>query len=424
MFCSECGAKNEKDALFCSECGFKFEEEKPKKEVKKETKKVVESKEEPKVEKEVSNTEKKKSSAKLIFLIILATVIAGGYKILSDMTSPKEVAKGYIDAVVNNDADRIYDYIEIKGDKTFASKKMFKKIYGDNNKTDVENYSVTKTEYGKGNLTATVYFNYTVKGSEEEKTGSVKLTKLKEKTYFIFDTWKINDFKDNSSLVAKDYKISAMKGTKIVFGDVEVTDKYLDKKASTDTLDVYVLPQVFTIKTKIKATLPNGLDVEKEVTPSGYYDSYTVSFNEEDLTEKQKDKIASTSKKILVNLYESAIDGDDFDSIKSTYKHDGVDMSKLEKSYNTFVKDLSGDYYKLTKFDINDISVYSIYLNTEGNLEVQYKVTYDYTVEYKSGDEVKTKDRTNISTWMTLMLGSDKDGYYLTNIKSLNTYFY
>lgn len=420
MFCSECGTKNEKGSLFCSECGFKFEEEKEtKKVVKKEVKKGKVSE-----TREASNTVKKKSSTKTIIIIILIAVIAGGYKILSDMTSPKEIAKGYVDAVVNNDADRIYDYIEINGDKTFASKKMFKKIYGDNEKTNIENYSITKTEYGKGNLTATVYFNYTVKGSDEEKTGSVKLTKLKEKTYFIFDTWKINDLKDSSSLVTKDYKISAMKGTKIVFGDVEVTNKYLDKKASTDTLDVYVLPQVFTIKTKIKATLPNGLDVEKEVTPSKWYDSYTVSFNEKDLTEKQKDKIASAGKKIINNLYESAIANESFSDIKSSYKHDGVDMKELEKSYNNFVKDLSDDYYKLTKIDVNDATVYSIYLNNEGNLEVQFKVIYDYTVEYKSGDETKTKDRTKNSTWMTLILGSDKDGYYLANIKSLKTYFY
>ena len=91
MFCSECGAKNEKGAMFCSECGFKFEEEKEvKKSSKKESKKVE----------EVVNNEPieptKKSNAKIIILILLVTVLGVGYKIMSDMTSPSKIADEYI----------------------------------------------------------------------------------------------------------------------------------------------------------------------------------------------------------------------------------------------------------------------------------------------------------------------------------------
>ena len=39
MYCSECGAKNEKDALFCEECGAKLEQLKEEKTPKKKTQK-------------------------------------------------------------------------------------------------------------------------------------------------------------------------------------------------------------------------------------------------------------------------------------------------------------------------------------------------------------------------------------------------
>ena len=418
MFCSECGAKNEKDARFCSECGFKFEEEK--KVVKKEIKKVETSE----VKSAEPSTTKKKSNTKTIIIIILIAALIGGYKILSDMTGPSEVAKNYIEAVVNNNTDKLYDYLEIKGDKTFVSKKLFKKIYTKNYKSKISNYSIGKTEYGKGKLTATVNFNYTVKGSSKEQNGSVKLSKSKEKTYFIFDTWKINDLNDSSSLVVKDYKISVLKGSKLEFGDIKVSSKYLSKKESNSNTDVYVLPQVFTIKTNIKVELPNGLEIEKEVTPSSWYNSYTVSFSADDLSKKQKKEIVNSAKEIISDLYSSAIKGKKFDEIKSSYKRSGLDLTNLEKNYNKFLDDLSNGYYKLTKFTITDISIYSIRSNDEGNLEAEFKVIYDYTVEYKSGDETKTKDRTNNSAWMTIILGMDEDEYYLTNFKTLKTYFY
>ena len=418
MFCSECGAKNEKGAMFCSECGFKFEEEK---EIKKTTKKVVK---EPvsNETKEVSN--KKNVNFKTIIVVILILGLAIGYKYMSDITSPSRVANDYVSAVINGDADKIYDFLEIEGDKTFVSKKLFAKAYKESYKNEIENYSILKTEYGKGNLTATVNFNYTTKDSDSEKTGQIKLYKSKEKKLLIFDTWKINELKDSSSLVVKDFKINVLKGSKVVYGGINVTDKYLSKKESTSSVDVYVLPQVFNIKTTIKTTLPNGLEVEKEVVPSTYNNSYTLSFSEKDLTEKQKKAMVKSGKEIINDLYASAINNKKFKDIKSSYERKGLDLDNLEKKYNSFVEDLADNYYKLTKFNVTDMSVYDVYLNSDNELQVEYKVTYDYTVEYKSGDEVKTRDKTSDSAWMTIILGMDKSNYYLINIKTLKTYFY
>ena len=122
MYCGECGAKLEKDATFCSECGAKVErpkEKTPPKETKaKQTAPVVTPK-------------KPMSKAKKITLAVCAVVIVVlflGYNHLNEKFGPKGVAKEYVEAVMNKDSNALYGYLNIEGDKTFASKEKFKEV--------------------------------------------------------------------------------------------------------------------------------------------------------------------------------------------------------------------------------------------------------------------------------------------------------
>lgn len=407
MFCGECGAKNQKGDAFCKECGAKLESGEN-------TTTVV-------------NNQPRKSvskSTKIVIIVVVALIAVLGilFAVFSNLTNPKNVAKDYIQAVVDQDANKLYNYLELEGDSTYVSKEVFKSIIKEN-QTDskVSNYKITGVEYSDGKLKATVKFKYTLEGSSSEKEDEVILIKQKGKKFLFFDDWKISDSIETS--VVKDYKVKVTKGSELTFGGIKVTNKYLDKTDSTSKYDVYVLPQVFAYKTVVKAVLPSGLEIEQEVTPSSYYSSYTVSFDEDSLTDSARDKIITIAKTSLNTVYTSAIEKKAFADIKSNFEHNKIDLTALEKNYNDLVNSLSTSTNTLTSFSIDDMSIYDLELNNDGYLEVELKVNYDYEVKYKSyNDEEKTNSDSDYD-YMTVILTFDNGSYYLVGLDNLETYF-
>lgn len=414
MYCGECGTKNKVGDMFCKECGARLEQQ------------VEQNNSSNNTIKETKPRQPMSKKKKIMIAVVAAIIIVFGigYKIGSDLTNPKAIAKDYIEATIKQDGNRLYKYLEIKGDKTFVSKKIFNEAIKENGEevSGVENYVINDVEYGEGKLTARVEFTYTMKGSSEEHESSVSLTKQKGKKYLIFDNWKISDFTTESA-VMKDFEIEAPKDTVITFADVKLTDKYLDEKESTSKLDVYVLPQVFTTSMTIKAVLANGIEIEDTVTPSSYSSPYTVSFDVDSLTESVKDKIITKSKEILNTLYSNGIARKQFNEIKSNFEHSGLDTTNINDYYTEFVSDLEDAYSTLTSIDFTDISIYDIEINDDGNFEVELKVNYDYTVQYENwSDEVVTHEDSYYS-YMDLVLSYEDDSYYLVDIDDLETYF-
>ena len=71
-------------------------------------------------------SKKKKICISLCAAIII--VLLFGYNLTSERLSPKGVAKDYVKALINNDIDALYGYLNLDGDKTFTSKKKFKEL--------------------------------------------------------------------------------------------------------------------------------------------------------------------------------------------------------------------------------------------------------------------------------------------------------
>ena len=114
MYCSECGAKNKKDALFCEECGAKLEpieEEKTKKKStpkKKSTKKLT-----------------KKQTIIIIVIVAVIVILFTIFQVLKSITSPQKIVENYIEAINMKDYAKLYDYANYSGDKTFISEKIY-----------------------------------------------------------------------------------------------------------------------------------------------------------------------------------------------------------------------------------------------------------------------------------------------------------
>lgn len=403
MFCGECGTKNEKGAQFCEKCGAKLEVE--------ETKKTTSTK---------TNKQPMKKQTKLIiglvsgFVVLLIALFVIG----SSLTKPEHIVKSYMEARVKQDYSKLYDYmVDVKsGDKTFVSKQAFINVAKENDKTKVINYTVGNMVYDLGKLTGTVKVNYTLEGSSSTKEDDVKLKKSDKKSFLVFDKWVLAGTQTESTLV-KDFEIKVPTKSKVVFNGIKVTNSYLNKDKSSSSYDVYVLPQVFNIKSKIKTTLKSGMVIEDTYTPSEYYKTYTARLSSSSISESFKKTLVNQSKTDLKSLYEGVLNNTEFDKLNNK----NFD-SELSTSYSSYLSSLSTSSRKLTKFDITKVEYYSVSTTSDGYIRLGLKINYDYTVSYKTGDVEETKDKSSYD-YVYLTYDISGKNYKLREVSSLPTYF-
>lgn len=405
MFCSECGTKIKKGELFCGNCGHKIDDT---------------SDENKKINKKPKS---KKNKILLITLIIICAILGCTYKYFESLASPKRVVKDYVKALINNDYDKLYSYLDIEGDNTFVSKKIFKELYKDSKSdTKILDYSIGEVKYSDSGLTASVKVSVSIKGSSNEDSSYIKLKKAKGKKYFFFKKWIVDI--DDTVEVVKDYQISVLKGAKLYYSGLEVKDKYKDKKLSNDENDVYILPIVFEKEAKVKAILKNGLEIENKVRPYTDNEKYTLSFSKNSISKEQETKLLAFFKTTIEGIYNDIIEGKDWESVKSKYEREGLDTTKLKDTYEEYLNIFLGKTTKLTKIEFGNNSLYDIDITKDGYLEVEVKQNFTYETSYTSvNGDVETKNK-NSYDYMTLYIGMDKEDYYLTGIHSIETYFY
>ncbi len=398
MYCKECGTKNKKEALFCEECG----------------KKLKEKKKEFQERKQLSK--KTKSIIGIITIIIL--FFSFSFIFLSYMLSPKKVTERYMEALVNGDINKLYSYLEIKGDKTFISKEIYQEILKENK---IINYHITDIEYGNNKLTASASIVYTEKDSKEEKTMRISLIKQKKKWLLFFDDWRISSSETNDKIV-EDFKIIVPKNAKITYAGIEVKENYLDKNSSTDTTDIYILKQVFRASTKIVVELENGYQIEDEITPSIYKRSYTVNVSLNDITKEEQEKIKTSIKNDLTILYEGAIEDKSFDDLEHLSIEKG-NTETIEKKYNALKEKLKQSYNILTTIEFTNITLSSVNLDEFGNLEFRFKANYQYGIKYlDSASQEQVKSRESY-TYMNLSYHMKNKTYYIVDANHLEDYF-
>ena len=409
MYCGECGAKNKKDAEFCGECGAKLEHEKEEKNIKEE-------------KKEVKKPMTKKNKIILLVVLILIVLLIIGYSFLNKKYSAEGVATDYLEALISNDADKIYDALNIDSNNKFTSKETFKKMFEENYKTDIEvlNYTLTDIEYNDGNLSAEVEFKVIYKDSKKEDSITINVVKDSKKKFLVFDSWYVSN--GENALIVNDYTINVPKGAKVSVNDIELDNSYLNKDKSTDSKDVYVIDKIFrgtaTIKTNIW-----GIETSKEVNVSSYNDNYTASIDTDTMPEETQNKIQEQVKTDINGIYKNIIDKKKWNDIKDSYAYNKVDLSNLEDEYNDLYEEVVEDDDKtLKKFDITDINISQLSID-EGRLKVRARVYFDYTIDYKNyKNEVKTTN-SDSSAYVTLVYDYFEENFKLNDVDNLVTYF-
>ena len=272
MFCPECGKKNENGAQFCEHCGAKIAEES----------KVV-------LPKTPRKPMKKKTIVIISIVSALVVILVVGGIVLSSNFKPSKIAVNYFVALMNNDTDKIYDYINVP-DSEFTTKKMFTEVV-DTEKEDLLNYKIVSEEKSTDGLSAQVKISYTLEGDKTPLTTTIYLVKDKKNKLLIFDNWKISD---GSSLVEEDYDITVYKGATVKLEGVEVPEKYKEESIS-QRYDTYVIPAIFKGEYDAEVTLKNGLKTKSVLDTTGYDSSLTdFELSENDEVTREQRIIAKT----------------------------------------------------------------------------------------------------------------------------------
>ena len=390
MFCPECGKKNEEGAQFCEFCGAKIADES----------KVI-------LPKQPRKPMKKRTKIIIIVVAVLAVVLIGGGIILSSNYTPSKVATGYFTALMNNDTNKLYNYIDVP-ENEFTTKKIFTEV-NDNEEEDLVNYQVVSEEISTDGLSAQVKISYTVEGRQTPLTKTIYLVKDKNNKMLIFDNWKISE---GSSLVEEDYEITVFKDVTLKLEGVEVDKKYKDD-SSSDRYDTYVIPALFKGEYDAEVTLKNGLTTESKIDVSGY----SSSINTFELSDKNEKALEESIKENVNKIYKSAIEKKAFSDIKGDFEYKDSDLDDLEDAYTSLARSVQNN--DLTAYDVTDIEVDRLSVTEDGYLYVTVSLDYKYSVkEYFSEDIVSNSD--DDTAYLTF---DYNDGFKLVDFTSLSTYF-
>lgn len=390
MFCPECGKKNEEGAKFCEFCGAKIAEEA----------KVV-------LPKEHKKPMKKKTKIIIAVVSVLVIIFGVGGFILADNYKPSKVALGYFEALMNNDTNKLYNYIDITQNE-FTTKAVFKEV-SENEKEDLINYQVADEEISADGLSAQVKISYTLEDSQTPSTKTIYLVKDKKNKMLIFDNWKISE---GSSLIQKDYEITTFKNATLKLEGITVDQKY-KKKSDSERYDTYVIPALFKGEYDVQMTLKNGLTTESTMKVSGYSSSINT-FELSDNNEKDLEKAISDN---VNSLYKSAIEQKSFDDIKKDFEYKDSDLTDLEDAYKSFANSIKNS--GLTEYNVTDMDVERFSITEDGYLYVTVDLDYKYSAKAYFSDETVSKSNDDVA-YLTF---DYNDGFKLVDMTSLTTYF-
>lgn len=387
MFCSECGTKNEKSSLFCENCGHKLEE----------------------------NVPKEKNSIVTYIIIGVLILLVGGYLFLNNMFSPKKVAEGYFEAVVNYDSDKLYNYIDLK-ESEFTTKEIFKKLTKDTEKMNIINYNLENVEKSKDGMSATATFKYLLDGDKDSKTYTVNLVKTKDKKLLLFDNWKINI---NNYEVIENYEFKVPTNSELTIQGIKVDKKYI--KETEDNMDIYIIPSLFNLKYDIKVKTPISITINDSVLITKY-SNYKFKLDKNNISDKDKQKLEKMVKISLDNLYNNAKDKKTWDEVKSLFEYKNGDVNNIKSTYNSLVNTFTSATTTLNSISFTKIELSDISLNKNNELYLSVKATYDFSLSYQSGDETKTNS-SNDYDYVYLTYDYSDGDFKLVKASSLNTYF-
>lgn len=368
MYCKKCNKYGKFKDAYCSECGEKL----TKKEIKFE------------ISKKAKNT--------IIAILVFLAIIFISFNLLEYFTSPRYKAEKYFNAIVNNDIDKIYSYLE-EYDSNFISKKIL------NEKIDlfenVDYYEIINIEETENE--ALVEFEYVISGKTQ--TAYVLLTKTYNK--YGFNNWKIN-----SAKLIENINIKVPTGSVVTIDEQEITS-YL-KEDNNEYYDIYEIPYMISGEYKIKTVL-NDITVEDKINVE---DNKTYFVSNIELEKELKNTLENIALEKINYVYSNAIKNISFDEIKSNLNEN------MERIYKVLKRSFSANYIKINEVLLKDIEITNATYDREGNLQISFETDYNINYTYTQNDVETTANNESVSNMVLTFKHTDL-GYELYDIVEL-----
>lgn len=349
MFCEKCKKTGNPGDIYCTECGSKLKKKKSEFKLSKKTKNIILS----------------------IVIVIILLFLA--YNTIYYLLSPKMVAKNYFEALINNDIDKIYSYIDYDSD--FVSKEILEdKLVSLEN---VEDYEITNVKIGEKKAIVTIRYEL----NNEYNTVYVSLDRKKNK-YLLFDEYNVE-----SGKIVENITFKVPKGSTITIDDKDIS-KYL-AKSNDEYFDYYEIPYMIKGSYEIMTSL-NNIDVNDEIEVSS---NQTYSIN----NVKLDDTLESTLKEIALNklsvIYNSALSDKTFDEIKSNFNL--TSYSTLEDTYRSIKRGLNNSYIIVNNIEFKEASIERITYSNEGKLVITLDTDYTINGVVKLQEEKEFSSKNN-----------------------------
>ncbi len=428
MFCENCGAQIEEDALFCNKCGAKQDTAEPVAASQEAfgqnaaTQQVMDQQtvgqqaayaQQPVQAQKITAPMPAGQKLLIIELVVFLLVCFGAYQVGTKLTEPKTVAENYFKADAAGDYKTLYGMLNLP-DSKLLTYDLFMSTMQNTQIKDVANFKVKEDkDFGDEDAISKSFFcEYIAKGDTEPQTEKINLVKLKEKKWLLFDTWTVSP----ANLV-NDYVITAPKNATVTLNGMNVSDiaKSVEEGDGYNYEPQYVsycMPAMFGGEYDLKMQLPYAEDFEEQITVDCY--SQSVRLMGEIVPTEEAEKLFSQMAGNIVQVfYSDALASKDFGTFiantKLSWSEEEIDSVKY--SYEDEVSRLHDNEREIIqsiipsdmKYEIQEMSI-----NSNGNLEARVYANTKLTVkrekidvdwwtgeESREQDEYETSDSTS-----------------------------
>lgn len=416
MFCPECGAKNQDDAVFCENCGADISQALAQSEPSQQDQANIDAQQSPVTYTPISSVPqdftyqpaasavavkrvpmKKRTKVLIAAIFLIIILLAVLFNIGKQLSSPDKIAKDYFKTLSVQDWDKAYSYLDIT-ESDFINKDNFIKTQKKSKDiSKIVNYSVVsddttlsttdKTDKLKNALTETITMQYITQDSTSPQTMEINLIKQPEKKFLFFDTWKVA----SAGYITPKISITVPQGTTAFLDGVQIADKYKDTASadssdSTNSQDSASQPVTYTVKNifsgtyTLKVTSKYTEDYTNDITVNG--EDSAVNVDSLKLKQEILDTVAKQPEQVLKALYSSALAGKDFDSVKSYFVSNSDTQSNMESQYgylqNSIAKDNNGGF-KSISFSNFKPEVTNSQADSSMSITVDTQFDYAYT---------------------------------------------
>ena len=407
MFCPKCGKNNNDSSQFCEACGSELIDNQPTSQsisMNDIQQKVMPNAGISGYNGQLSKTKRLPKSVKILlilnliflFVVIVISVIA------SSLTSPKHIAKGYFNTIVDGDWNKMYSYFSLEN-SDFINQDSFIKMMEHELNLEIENFEILKESslsyensflekypfsknYYKSSsdsdMIKTYVVNYILKGSASPQSETITLVKSSGKKFLFYPDYYVKV--DN--LIVSNFHVSVPKESTVYIDNIKLTEKMTspddDYNYSDYNYDTYVVSKIFSGEHELKVEHPIcDVYTEKiQINDSDYYSSsYTVP--ELILNDSVRANLTNMTEDIYIQIVSSALEKKSFDTLNLACTSDPNQLAGIKESYDSLIKrlrDEDGTGYQSITFNAFTDNSSQIEFDASGTYFCDLEIEYDY----------------------------------------------